>query len=1050
MFDKLIKKIFGDRHTKEYKKVLPVLELINDLYSTLQVKSDQEIKDRIQEIKAEIYDKLIVIENDIVKTQKEYHDAKEDKLKDSLSIKIDVLKKELKDVTQEILDEFLVEVFAIVKDTCRRLVGHEYMVRGHLMRWDMVPFDVQLIGGIALHQGTISEMATGEGKTLVATLPLFLNALTGRGVHLVTVNDYLVQRDAEWMYPIFEFHNITVGKIITNLEPENRREAYNCDITYGTNSEFGFDYLRDNMAVSPRQLSQRSHFFAIIDEADSVLIDEARTPLIISGPVADSKNYYTDINPLIQRLVHTQNQLIQKFLSEIRALEKESGYTSEQSERLGRLLLLVKRGSPKNKAFQKLMQEHDLKKLVQDYEGVLLRDKKLHELDAELFFVVDEANHGADLCDKGQTEISKIYPDLFVIEQLDEQLKIIESQDNLNLEEKQKLKEKKTSQFIEKNEYLHNISQLIKAYTLFEKDNEYVVMDNKVMIVDEFTGRMMPGRRFSDGLHQALEAKESVEIEEATQTYATITLQNYFRMYDKLSGMTGTAITEEGEFLEIYKMPVRVIPTNEQMTRIDYDDVIYMTKNDKYVAIIQEIEHWYNQKKPVLVGTVSVEVSEILSRMLRGKKIPHNVLNAKFHEKEAEIIASAGQPGSVTIATNMAGRGTDIKLGVGVISKEKEAYRSNTKTVNEEFPFGIPVDGLHIIGTERHESRRIDRQLRGRAGRQGDPGTSRFYLSLEDDLMRIFGSDRIAPIMMKAGIKSGEAITHPWMTSAVEKAQKRVEGQNFEIRKQLIKYDEVMNQQREVIYNYRRNVIKGFELKNDVIDMIESMLEYQIEKTIGDIKYSEDWPLERLTNWLGGNMGVNIPEDEFQNDRLNKEMLYDIFLEYTMKIYAEREIMLGTEAMREIERRSLLEVVDTEWRDHLHEMDILREGITFRSYANKDPLIEYKKEGYILFEELISRVHEQTVKRVFNSYIVTQENVQNLLDKAILRHEDLSLFQKMSAQASAKKEPEEIEKPKFKPIKNVMKVGRNDPCPCGSGLKYKKCCGKMESFDEED
>jgi len=565
------------------------------------------------------------------------------------------------------------------------------------------------------------------------------------------------------------------------------------------------------------------------------------------------------------------------------------------------------------------------------------------------------------------------------------------------------------------------------------------------MIVDEFTGRMMPGRRFSDGLHQALEAKENVKIEEATQTYATITLQNYFRMYDKLSGMTGTAITEESEFLEIYKMPVRVIPTNEKMTRVDYDDLIYLTKNEKYNAIIEEIEYWHKQNKPVLVGTVTVEVSEILSRLLKRKNIVHNVLNAKYHEKEAEIVALAGQPGAVTIATNMAGRGTDIKLGQGVISLSKEKYREISKGISESAPFGQPIDGLHIIGTERHESRRIDRQLRGRAGRQGDPGTSRFYLSLEDDLMRLFGSERITGLLQKAGLKDGEAITHPWMTSAVEKAQKRVEGQNFEIRRHLIKYDEVMNQQREVIYTYRRNVLKGYDIKNDIADMIKNAVEKVILTHTEGIQYPEDWPMDKIRHWFSTQLNVQIPAEELKVPRMSQETLYDIISEFAMKTYEERETMLGIDTMREIERRCLLEVVDNEWRDHLHEMDILREGISFRAYANKDPLIEYKTESYNLFEELITRIHEHTVKRVFNSYIVTQENIQNLLDKAILKHDDLSMFQRPAAPEQAKPE-----KAKAAPVKNMAKVGRNDLCPCGSGLKYKKCCGKMETFNDTE
>jgi preprotein translocase subunit SecA len=1045
MFDKIMKLLFGDRNIKELKKVTPIVQAINDEFNQLNSLTDDELKAKVTDIHNEIRNTLSPLEIEIDDLMRQYQATANDKEKTNISNLIDQKRKDLKETCQNVLDDNLIEVFAIVKETCRRLLGHEYEVRGHIMKWDMVPFDVQLIGGISLHQGNISEMATGEGKTLVATLPLFLNALTGRGVHLVTVNDYLVQRDSEWMTPIFEFHNLTVGTVLTNMSFEDRKRAYNCDITYGTNSEFGFDYLRDNMATHSEQLVQRRHYFAIVDEADSVLIDEARTPLIISGPVADSKNYYDELNPIIMRLFSLQNQMAQRILSEIRPMLNDEGYTPDEGMELGRKLLLVKRAAPKNKAFIKLMKDPVLKRLVQDYEGILLRDKKLHLLDAELYYTVEEAHHSADLCELGQTELSKKFPGLFIIEQLDETLRKIDLDENLTPEQKYQAKEKKTSEYIEKNEYLHNISQLIKAYGLFEKDIDYVVVDNKVMIVDEFTGRMMPGRRFSDGLHQALEAKENVRIEEATQTYATITLQNYFRMYDKLAGMTGTAITEESEFLEIYKMPVREIPTNEPITRIDYDDLIYLTKNEKYNAIINEIEYWHNQKKPVLVGTVSVEVSETLSRLLKRKNIVHNVLNAKYHEKEAEIVSMAGQPGAVTIATNMAGRGTDIKLGKGVIGHEKQYYRVSKKETDEQLPYGSPIDGLHIIGTERHESRRIDRQLRGRAGRQGDPGTSRFYLSLEDDLMRLFGSERIASLLQKAGLKPGEAITHPWMTSAVEKAQKRVETQNFEVRRQLIKYDEVMNQQREVIYSYRRNILKGFDIKNDIIEMINSSVEKYVLSNTSQSNFAENWDMESILSWFTHTLNVKIPADELKNDRLNQEMLFDILSEFTLKEYEEREKMLGESTLREIERRCLLEVVDNEWRDHLHEMDILREGITFRSYGNKDPLIEYKKESYDLFEQLISRIHDNTVKKVFNSYIVTQENIQNLLDKAILKHEDLSMFQRTAA---PQREPET---PKHQPVKTAAKVGRNDPCPCGSGQKYKKCCGKMDSFgDSED
>ena len=1050
MFNKLLKLIIGDQKASEIKKYEPIVRAINKRFNELESISDVDLKELVSSIRGEIRGKVHPHEAKLEDLTKKYQEVPTEKERDKIGNEIDKQKEILKETTIETLDENLIDVYAIVKETCRRLLGHEYNVRGHVVKWDMVPFDVQLIGGIALHQGNISEMATGEGKTLVATLPLFLNSLTGRGVHLVTVNDYLVQRDAEWMSPIFDFHEISVGTITTGMEPYGRQGAYNCDITYGTNSEFGFDYLRDNMAISPQMLSQRGHYFAIIDEVDSILIDEARTPLIISGPVAESKNFYRELDPIIKNIINYQNQLIQRFMSEIRNLIKNENISPEENDRLCRLLVTIQRGAPKNKAFAKLMQEPDYKKATQDYEGVLLRDKKIHEIDNDLFFVIEEKNNTASLCEKGQEVVQEKYPEIFVMEQLEDILKKVEEED-IPDSEKQSKKEKLSSHFFDKNEILHNISQLIKAYSLFEKDVDYVIEDNKVIIVDQFTGRMMPGRRFSDGLHQALEAKEKVKIEEATQTYATITLQNYFRMYEKLSGMTGTAVTEEGEFFEIYKLPVKIIPTNIPVTRIDHDDVILMTKNEKYNAILNEIEYWYNQNKPVLVGTVTVESSETLSRLLQRKKIPHKVLNAKYHQQEAEIVTNAGQPGSVTIATNMAGRGTDIKLGQGVIAHAKSEYLNLKKEISSEFPFGQPLDGLHIIGTERHESRRIDRQLRGRAGRQGDPGSSRFYLSLEDDLMRLFGSEKIAPLMMKLGLQSGDAIRHPWMSKAVEGAQKRVEGQNFEIRKQLIKYDEVMNQQREVIYTYRRNVLKGYEVKNDIIEMIESTINNLIDEHIGNVKYIEEEPLFKVIGWIESHLRIKIPQEEFNMDRINKEIIKDTIFELTLKAYDEREKMLGSDVLREIERRSLLEVVDNEWRDHLHEMDILKEGISFRAYANKDPLTEYKKESYDVFEMMIFRVHENTVKKVFNSYIVTPMNLQNILKNASLKKEELSALGLAAMRAGHGGRQQKTGAPspqadknnnnKKQPIVAETKIGRNDPCPCGSGQKYKKCCG---------
>jgi preprotein translocase subunit SecA len=1023
---------------------------INAIFDGLAQYSDEQLQERVGGIKAEIREKLSALREELEGLEVSYRESEDDGERNRIDNRIDETRKELKKLTKETLDDYLPEVFAIVKDTCRRILGSSFLVREHETVWNMVPFDVQLIGGMALHDGKIAEMATGEGKTLVATLPLFLNALVERGAHLVTVNDYLAARDAEWMSPIFAFHGLSVGCITTNMSHEDRVQAYRCDVTYGMNSEFGFDYLRDNMAVSREQLVQRDFYYAIVDEVDSILIDEARTPLIISGPIAQDKNFYQEMRPAIHQVVQAQNSLVQRYLTEIK---EELNRSDSDNEKLGTNLLLVQRAAPRNKAFLKLMQEGELKKMVNDMEGIYLRDKKLHELDDRLFYVVEERHNSVDLCDKGRELLSKQDRDLFIVESLDEILNAIDGDPELGEQEKQARKTLKTNHFMDKSEKLHNINQLLRAYTLFENDKEYVVIDNRVVIVDEFTGRQMPGRRFSDGLHQALEAKENVAIEAGTQTFATITLQNYFRMFEKLAGMTGTAVTEESEFVEIYKLPVMAIPTNVPVTRIDHEDVIYLTKNEKYQALMDEIVYWHERKKPVLVGTVSVEVSETISRLLRRRNIPHNVLNARHHQREAEIISLAGQPGAVTIATNMAGRGTDIKLGGGVVGQAIEEYRGISSSLTDEHPYGLPLDGLHVIGSERHESRRIDRQLRGRAGRQGDPGTSRFYLSLEDDLMRLFGSDRIAPMMMKLGLKPGDAIRHPWMTSAVERAQKRVEEHNFEIRKNLIKYDEVMNQQREVIYSYRRSVLKGFNLKHEVLEMVEETVRAVVDAHIPPNSYPEDWNLERLCQWFKTSLNISIRPDDLESDHINEEQIKNTLIELTFQAYEHKERQVGEEVLRDIERRSMLEVVDSQWRDHLHEMDLLKDGVHLRAYANKDPLIEYKRESFDLFQSLISRIQEGVTRKVFTTYILSQEQMQSMLRNANMQHEDINAFiqaQEIQVASNASAPPQfsgpyNEQGDKQRPVRVAAKVGRNDPCPCGSGKKYKKCCGIHET-----
>ncbi len=1046
MLNKITRKIFGDRTEREIKKIHPLVNEINTIITTLENKSDDDIRNRIQEIKKEIQSDIVPFEKEITDLQEKYQNEPDENKKNSIGNDIDRLSEKIKEHTQSLLDKYLPEVYAIVKETCRRLVGHEYEVRGNKEIWEMIPFDVQLIGAIVLHNGVITEMATGEGKTLVATMPLFLNSLLGHGVHLITVNDYLAQRDAEWMGPIFEFHGLKMGCNVGGMNSEEKQEAYNCDVTYGTNSEFGFDYLRDNMAVSENRLVQRKLQYAIVDEVDSVLIDEARTPLIISGPVQESKNFFKEIRPTILKLVNTQNSLVNRYLSQVK---QNLSMDEWDAEEVGRFLLLISRAAPKNKSFIKMMKDGELKKLVTDYEGYYLRDKKMHLIDSELFYVVEEKQNSVELSEKGNELVAQKDPDLFIMEQLDDLLNEVEQDNKLTFAQKSRKKEEVTSQFMDKSEKLHNIKQLLRSYTLFEKEVDYVVVNNKVMIVDQFTGRMMPGRRFSDGLHQALEAKENVEIEEATQTFATVTLQNYFRMYEKLSGMTGTAITEENEFMEIYNLPVIEIPTNLPISRIDHNDVIYLTKSEKYQAILDEIEYWHIKKKPILVGTISVDVSETLSRMLRRRNIRHNVLNAKYHEQEAEIIKEAGEPGAVTIATNMAGRGTDIKLGKTVVVNAKEEYLKLDKKITSDFPYGLLLDGLHVIGTERHESRRIDRQLRGRSGRQGDPGTSRFYLSLEDDLMRLFGSERIGPMMVRLGLKEGEAIIHPWMTKAVETAQKRVEAYNFESRKQLLKYDEVMNQQREVIYHYRRNVLKGYDLKYEIIEMIKDTITDVIELAIGDEHYPENWQIGQILQWIKSNLNVVIKEKDAKPVHLTFDSLELNLHDMVLKSYEQRENDLTSEQLREIERRVLLSVVDELWRDHLHEMDLLKDGIGLRAYGQKDPLIEYKKESFNLFQTLVSNINKNVTRKVFTTYLIAPEKLQDFLRLARQRHESSSAFDRPKPSAPPVPSADQPvvtnqpEKPKIQPRVVGEKIGRNDPCPCGSGKKYKKCCGKI-------
>ncbi len=1029
MFKTLLEKVVGSRNERVIKKLWPIVDEINEIYKGYKGLKDEDL---------------------LKKTEDFEHRLREG----------------------EDPDEVLPEAFALVKEACRRLVGKRWEVTGEVIEWNMIPFDVQLIGAIVLHQGKIAEMATGEGKTLVATMPLYLNALIGRtkekpvGVHLVTVNDYLARRDREWMRPVYESLGLSVGVIQAGMTPEQRKPEYEKDITYGTNNEFGFDYLRDNMVYQPEHRVQRGHFYAIIDEVDSILIDEARTPLIISGPVEHSSvDQYKDVKPIVADIVRKQTLIVTRLLSEAERLLKEG------KEREAALkILLAKRGAPKSKKLFKLLQQPGLMKLVDKIELELMKDKKIKEYEEELYYVVDEKSNSVDITEKGRNEIQKKRKDLFTLPDLSIEIAEIDKRTDLNAREKFYEKERIYREYAQKTDQIHAINQLLKAYTLFEKDVDYVVMDGKVIIVDEFTGRLMHGRRWSDGLHEAVEAKEGVKIQAETQTLATITIQNYFRMYEKLAGMTGTAATEAAEFWEIYKLDVVSIPTNKPVRRVDFPDLIFKTKKEKYDAVINEIVKWHEKGRPILVGTTSVEVSELLSRLLQRRKIPHQVLNAKHHEREAHIVARAGQRGAVTIATNMAGRGTDIKLGPGVVKAYDLVHEERLKKIKEyvsqgksvlvipetdgdipnlqylfekndirytyismrpdenntvdqivekiltslkkpgsvvlisglykyderlkqrdhvvmEFPqpecaintknprpgITCPMDpkkcieegvpcGLYVIGTERHESRRIDNQLRGRSGRQGDPGASRFFLSLEDDLLRLFGSDKVMDLMERWGKSDEGPIESKLVTRALESAQKRVEMQNFEIRKRLLEFDDVMNQQREVIYGLRNRILDGENLKNKILDeFVVDIVEEKLEEYLkGDTP--DEWDLEGLKEDLRFLFLADFSEiSRFEN----KDEIRDFVLEQVRKLYEEREEAFGDERMREIERIVLLTTLDTAWREHLYSLDMLKEGIFLRAYGQKDPVVEYKQESFRMFEDMLMRIRNETVMKIF-------------------------------------------------------------------------------------
>jgi preprotein translocase subunit SecA len=1021
-----LKWLIPSRNERELKKLWPLVLRINEIEAGLQKLSDDELRQKTAAWKARL-----------------------SQIQDKAEL-------------ARALNEILPEAFAAVKNACRRLTERktEIIVREHPLLWEMIPFDVQLIGGYGLHSGRIAEMATGEGKTLVATLPIYLNALTGRGVHLVTVNDYLAARDSEWMGAIYKFLGLTVGCILHDQPPRVRREQYNCDITYGTNAEFGFDYLRDNgMAARKEEQVQRGHYFAIVDEVDSILIDEARTPLIISGPsVHTYDEQYGQWKPLVESLVRAQERLCARFLSEAEALIKKlhptDGSNPQNPEALenqiGLLLFRVKTGQPKSEGLMKILEDPENLKLMNQAELDLHKDQKkvdLYREKEELLFAIDEKGFEADLTEKGRNFVSPKDPEAFVLPELTTALHEIDAGPEPDARKRMEAKTKVQQDFETKAQKIHAISQLLKAYSLYQLDVEYVIQDNKVIIVDQHTGRLMPGRRWSDGLHQAVEAKEGVEIEHETQTLATITIQNYFRLYEKLAGMTGTAETEASEFFDIYKLGVLVIPTNEPCIRKDANDAVYKTRREKFNTVLNEIKQIHAQGRPILVGTISVEVSEQLSRLLKREGIIHSVLNAKYHQQEAEIIMRAGQRGAVTIATNMAGRGTDIKLGPGVAE----------------------LGGLHVMGTERHEARRIDRQLRGRCARQGDPGSSHFFISLEDDLMRLFGSDRIVKMMERMGLEEGQELTHPWLNRSIQQAQKRVEQHNFQIRKRTLEFDDVMNKQREVIYGFRNEIIHGEDVRDRLMDIMEEVAVDKVAQfTNAESEFSE-WKTRPLADWVNLNFPIGLPEAEILKAAdSGKEQpvpgsLFDglspaqfavcnFISDSVRKAYDIKISFENPDALKEVERFTILSAIDRLWQEHLYEMDSLRYSIGLRGYGQRDPLIEYKAEAFKIFDELMINVKTEICHNIFrsaSSMLAFENFLKNVPQQTL--HQAASAFSGTSTASSggAQARPSDVVSEaaaavaeKAKPVRTGPKVGRNDPCPCGSGKKYKYCCGR--------
>jgi preprotein translocase subunit SecA len=1036
---KVLGAIFGSKQDRDIKRLRPLVEAVNALWESTHALTDEQLQ------------------------------AKTDEFRERIA-------------KGESLDDLLPEAFAVVREATHRVLGEGKWTKDPITGKDipyMAHFDVQLMAASVLHQGKIAEMKTGEGKTQVAPMAAYLNALSGKGVHVITVNDYLARRDSEWMGRIFNFLGMTVG-CLDKTEPgsEQRREAYNCDILYGTNNEFGFDYLRDNMAISPDSLVQRELNFAIIDEVDNILVDEARTPLIISGPVTRSNKEYEELKPRVTKVVNEQNQLIQKLAGQA----EEALGDKEREYEAGKLLLTVQRGSPKNKKLSRMLKEPGVGKLMKLVETDYLRERKLHEIDEELYYTIDESGHSADLTEKGRVLTGGAHADFFVVPDLAEVIGQIERDDSLSASEKSLKRDEAHRQYAEASERIHSVSQLLRAYSLFERDVDYVVQDGQILIVDEFTGRILHGRRYSEGLHQALEAKEGVKVAGENQTLATITFQNFFKMYNKLSGMTGTAATEAGEFHEIYKLDVVQIPTNRPMIREDHDDEIYKTQREKYNAVVAEISAMVEHGRPVLVGTTSIEKSELLSKLLLRGGIRHEVLNAKQHAKEASIVAQAGRKGSVTIATNMAGRGTDIVLGgnFDVMAKnqltldgeEPDAFSQEQirtrfadlyNELSREHEQVVAAGGLHIIGTERHESRRIDNQLRGRAGRQGDRGSSKFFLSLDDDLMRIFGSGRIATIMDRLGAEEGEVISHPLVSRAIGNAQKRVEGRNFDIRKHLKEYDDVMNLQRTEIYGLRQRVLKEEDIKEQILDQFAAYIEDVVLKHAPDGASQDSWDLEGLYDDLQATCGVTYRIDDAQAGAENQDSLFDRIWKEVKARYEEKEQRFGAEAMRRFERGVFLMVIDNRWKDHLYEMDHLKGGVQFRAFGQKNPLYEYQREGLKAFEELRSAIAREVASYIFRLEAVEQRDRMGA-ERAREMHNEFDVFSgdgrgEAPRQATVPGAPVGVgaaapanrgrtvtnrdgaAASRQPVVRTQPRVGRNDPCPCGSGKKYKKCCG---------